>query len=381
VTIPLRAVAGHRNRFVAASFARVDDYSDPADDRPDIDDRDTRAPELGGVVGVMVGRTVRVSLVRGIMPSRATVFVTSSDPSVMRVDGSSQRPSRWPGDVTIVGVDGGAESRDAKLEVRLGAVDGVIVAFLTVRVFVERNVDLTFHRVQLVHGTGAERVTGGVPVADVAQIMQKVRAIWCHYGITFDSSGGDTTEELTVPNVTRMRDDPWPGDLPRVLALNHVPNTINVYLVERIGTGDTLGYGISRASAREFGLPHPGIVLADQSGSPRFGVMHWANDLAHEIGHFFGLWHVDKREPPRELQTYWARRQLMHNFNGMRASNVWPAPMSNGRAYRNRPMSDDVGYGEGCRGCLVTLKATPHTLADNQAATARATISSAAGPY
>jgi len=376
IDVPLH----HHRRIVLVRFERAIDSGDPDPNYPDIDLRGERPAELGGIVGVMQGRTVEVKAVR-MQTRRSRLFAVSSRPDVFRVEDPAELPDDWRPNIRITGVSGGADSQDARLEIHIGAVDGPIVGFLTVRVYVERNVDITPHRVQLVrHHHGATH-PGAVPIANIAQIMEKVRAVWIHYGVTFDVAAEGAVEQVRVANETRVSDDPYPGELARVARSNWVPSTINVYFVDRIGTGETLGYGFSRSSFSANGMPHPCILLADRTGSARAGLMHWANDLAHEIGHFFRLWHVGRREPPREIETSWARRQLMHNFNQTRSPTWWPASMADGTRYRSRPLFDDVGYGTDNRGCLVTMKSLPNVLADNQAGTVRATLGSPAGPY
>jgi hypothetical protein len=153
-----------------------------------------------------------------------------------------------------------------------------------------------------------------------------------------------------------------------LLTTNWVANTINAYFVRQIGTGNTLGYGFSRPSSVTFATTNPGIILGDQAG----GSVHdspWAgNDLAHESGHFFQLWHPNNQQPPSEREDTWSRRFLMHNHNTQRIMSNW---------------KDDNGYGalgrSARRGALVTHKHIQHIATDNECTTARRAI--LAGPY
>jgi hypothetical protein len=374
----------YTRRVVLVRFERATLTGDPDPQFPDIDQRGERDAEHGGVFGVMVGRTVKVDLVRVNVPSRGPhLFVVSSRPAILRIDTPAELPEDSRITLSVTGLGGGADSEDARIEIHIGAIDGPIVGFLIGRVYVERNVDITPHRVQLVHQPphGAPLVLGAIPVADLALIMEKVRAIWIHYGVTFDVAAEGPVEQVRVANQDHVSDQPFPGELSTVLRSNWTAHTINVYFVDRIGTGGTLGYGLSPTAFAGFGVPHPGILLGDRTGSPRADVMHWANDLAHEIGHFFRLWHVGKKEPPHEIETSWARRQLMHNFNHMRDPDVWPSTNAAGASFQYRPLFHDVGYGDDNRGCMVTMKALPHVQSDNQAATVRATLASPHGPY
>ena len=128
-------------------------------------------------------------------------------------------------------------------------------------------------------------------------------------------------------------------------------------------------------------MSNPGIILAD--GGPGFArnyVMFWANDLAHEIGHFFTLEHVENAQIPNEREDSWSRRMLMQNFNELRS----PDPFPSG-AEKLRPRFEEAGYGmgqrRGRRGCMVTLKHLPQLKFDAEAFTARTVINSAAGPF
>ena len=119
-------------------------------------------------------------------------------------------------------------------------------------------------------------------------------------------------------------------------------------------------------SAATFGMPNPGIILADTTAGATRDAMWWANDMAHEIGHFFTLWHPENLQPPNEREDTWSRRELMHNFNHMGTIGNW---------------KDNVGYGNLNRGCFVSMKDLSQLVTDNECTTARGTIGGAAGPY
>lgn len=152
---------------------------------------------------------------------------------------------------------------------------------------------------------------GTIPVADLASIMAKVGAIWIHYGVTFDVAAEGPVEQVRVANQDHVSDNPFPGELSTVLRSHWTAHTINVHFVDRIGTGNTLGYGLSPTAYHGFGVPHPGILLGDRTSTARADVMHWANDLAHEIGHFFRLWHVGKDELVRQVQNREPRAAML----------------------------------------------------------------------
>jgi hypothetical protein len=179
------------------------------------------------------------------------------------------------------------------------------------------------------------------------------------------------------------------GEVSKLLDTDSVPKTINAYFVREIQdptpNRTILGLGISRATANSTSpkMKNPGIILAD--GPPslvRSYVMFWANDLAHEIGHFFTLEHVENAQITNEREDSWSRRMLMHNFNEMRGVNPFPDPPLNSTF---RPRFNTAGYGNGQgggrRGCMVTLKDLTQLKFDAEVITARKVINSAAGPF
>lgn len=314
--------------------------------------------------------------------------MTSSDTNILTIadPADGKMPATADMDIRITGVDGGTDKKEAKVQVRFESKTGIIIHELNVWVFKELEVDVTPHRITISGPEGA----GTVPTADIAAIMTKVGDVWGHHGIKFKvHSVIDRT--VTFAHRDIASDDPFPGEIATLLNTDWVPHTINAYFIRQIGTGSTLGYGFSRSSAATFHMPNPGIILGDRTaGTTRGYVMFWANDLAHEIGHFFTLWHPEQKQPPDEREDSWSRRLLMHNFNEMRRHDPWPriqTPASPGPPptaavfFKFRPRFNDAGYGVGRRGCMVTTKDLPQLTGDGECSTARSTITSSAGPY
>jgi len=353
-----------QRRVVPVRFERAT-RGNPSGSRPDIDDRGERPTEHGPIMGIMQGATAKVRLRRMLIDDAAPLFVTSSNDANVKIvdpaDGSV--PSGTTADIELEGVSGGgATANTAQIEVRWNAIDGPVLHRLTAWCFRRRRLTITPHLVTIAQ-TG-----GGAPArasnANVADIMAIVRRIWKPCGISF-SVGATQNDAVTFATAGVMSDNPWPGEVDTILGTNWVPNTINAYFVPQIGTGNTLGYGISRPTSVTFGLVNPGIILGDQTAG---GMVHdtmWAaNDLAHEVGHFLQLWHPNNLQPPNEREDTWCRRMLMHNFNLMAQQNNW---------------QDDTGYGPLRRGCLVTMKDVPRITTDAECGTARRAL--VAGPY
>lgn len=372
-------------RIVLARFFRAV-QGDPVQDAPDVDERGYAAPYHGPMVAVAAGRTVRVAFARINLDAATPLFVQSSDTSALTVaDPASGRvPATARAEISITGVDGGTGHRDAQVQLRIGTPTGPVIHTLHVLVLKPLVVRMTPHRVTI----SSTKTAGTAPVADIAAIMAKVADIWVHAGITITVlpiqtstvvlATADVMNDVPLPaEVARMVANRWPDGTP-----NWVPATINAYFVNQIGTRHTLGYGFSPQSFTGFGLPHPGIILGDRTASSvRSGLIHYANDLAHEVGHFFTLWHAGGKEPPNEREDTWARRMLMHNFNGTRGHTPWPVNTDTGKPFKERPRFNDVGYGVGRRGCMITNRDLAQFSGDGECLTARAAILSAAGPY
>lgn len=359
---------------------------DPVGDAPDVDERGYGDPYPGPLTSIASGRTVKVALLRINLDTTTPLFVESSDPSALTIadpaNGAVAAQER--ADLQLTGVDGGTSFRTAEVRIRIGSASGPVIHSLFVLVLKPVTVRMTPHRVTI---NGAH-ASGTAPLADVDTIMAKVADIWVHAGVTIKVQPvQDASITLQTPNI--VSDNPFPGELKKMLAdkwpdgtTNWIPNTINAYFVSQLGTASTLGFGFSRQSFSGFGLPNPGILLGDRTAhSTRSGLIHYANDLAHEVGHFFTLWHAGNKEPPNEREDTWSRRMLMHNFNGMRGIDPWPANDGDGHPFAERPRFNNAGYGDLRRGCMITLRDLPQFTGDGECLTARAAILSAAGPY
>jgi hypothetical protein len=359
------AIEIYKERRVVLLRWRRAGRGDPSASRPEVDDRGSLGPEFGPIVGVMEGRKIKVRLERVLVDPAASLVVKSSDDSAVRVvdPADGKVPAGARADIELEGVSGG-DPREAKIEVRFERDDGPILSVLTVRCFVRRRVRITPHLCTIAPTGGG---AGVASTADVASIMTHVRAIWSPCGVDF-TVGATQNDNITLATAGVVSDNPFPGELATLLGTSWVPNTINVYFVGGIGTGNTLGYGFSRPSSVTFGTGNPGIILADQAGGTPHDTPWAGNDLAHEVGHFFQLWHPNNLQPPNERQDTWCRRMLMHNHNTMVIHNNW---------------KDDVGYGalggSARRGALVTHKDLTAITTDGEVRTARAAI--VAGPY
>jgi hypothetical protein len=384
-------------RIVPLRFSRLVDPKNPRaesgpprGDAPDMDDRGFKVEFPGPIVGITEGRKIMVRLIRENIEDTAPLFVKSDTPSVVTID--SPQPGNLPDVKNMVialkGVAGGNQTpQKAKIQVFYKDASGPLLAELMAWVFKPLRLNIIPHLVTIAQADGGAAAIGSK--ANVADIMKMVQDVWYQAGITFNV-GTTLNENITLATAGVVNNAPFPGDIDKILKLHWTGTGINVYFVHRIGNGGTLGYGFSPKVYSRFGLTNPGILVADTTawGSVR-DVQWWANDLAHEIGHFLNLWHPDKCEIPDLLQDSWSRRMLMHNNNHMIGHNPWPLEYQAARPavpatpttpaqpatpavyYKYRPRFDDVGYGNLNRGFMITMKDYARHKTDGEALTAR----------
>lgn len=369
-------------RIVPVRFKRSG-LGQPVLGKPDIDDRGyyrtaiTAGNDHGHTVGVMQGNESEVVLERVRIDNKAALYVTSSDTATMTVKdsgGTSKLATAKRPKIKIKGIKGaaGTNPQTAKCEIRYGSETGPIIGELSVWVFKKVTVKLTPHNVTISDSTPAAGIASSV---NITSVINLVKAFWEPCGVDF------TVDPIQNENVTfaNRGDVAWKPEVNTLLNTNYVANSINAYFVNRIvlsGSNGVLGLGISRPNQVAFSLSNPGIILGDTnvSGSNRAADTHWlANDLAHEIGHFFTLEHVDRKNAgPTSRNDFWAVRMLMHPSNKRSSQGNW---------------RDNAGYGTRYRGGLITLKnltdasnAANHNT-DGEALIARGVINGATGPY
>jgi hypothetical protein len=384
-------------RIVPLRFSRLADPMKPQNesgpprgDAPDMDDRGFKVEFPGPIVGVTEGRIIMVRLIRENIEDAAPLFVKSDTPSIVTVE--SPQPGNLPNVKNMViklkGIKGGDQNpQKAKIQVFYQDTSGPLLAELMVWVFKPLKLNIIPHIVTIAQTGGGASAVGSN--ANVADIMKVVQGTWYQAGIIFNV-GTTLNENVTLATAGVVSDNPFPGEVDTILKLHWTGTGINVYFVHRIGNGGTLGYGISPSVYKTFGFTNPGILVADTTawGSVR-DVQWWANDLAHEIGHFLTLWHPDKCEIPDHLQDSWSRRMLMHNRNHMDANAPWPReyqaakpavpatpttpaqPATPAVYYKYRPKFNDIGYGNLNRGFMITFKDYARHKTDGEALTAR----------
>ncbi len=180
---------------------------------------------------------------------------------------------------------------------------------------------------------------------DTDAVIKVVQAIWQPCGISL-TVGTLQRDEFTFFKAGRVN-IATPGnkvndELKTLLSgENFIPNTLNVYFVHE--NYDYLEPNRSHTTGITFDPTHAKKLSINQGilvQTKRHDTFSLAKILAHEIGHFFRLKHVYKRDSDNPRVDTWANRMLMYPFDDIPRAN-W---------------TNDVGYGVGQRGCLITLK-------------------------
>jgi hypothetical protein len=333
-------------RVAGVRFERAK-TGDPDPAYPDVDDRghNHKVPATDGgpeskeirgpVIGVTKGKKVKVKLIRSMIDTSAPLYLTSSDTDAVKViDPDDGKLSS--GKEIIVELEGqnfaAAKPKEAKIEVRYASAEGPIVHQLTVFVFSPLPVFIQPHLVTVHNAAG----TGGVePNLNLGTVMSQVSALWAPAGIRFVVQAVKKwSVNLAAANQVAF------GEVNTVIARQWQANAINVYIVQQLQ--NALGYGFSKAAHAGFGISKPSAFAGARQGTDVRGAgdsYWWANDLAHELGHFFTLWHPSDDPGDGsdwELEDTWSMRFLMHNYN---------ATFREPRPRPDWPRYNDFGYG------------------------------------
>ena len=164
-------IQNQRQVVIPARFARAATGA-PVIDAPDLDDRGyvlhrpsgwNSTPTRGPMIGMTVGDTVRLKVVREDIASTAPLFATVSaaaDPQVEVVDPPAGTAIAASGEVKLRAIAN--TSSGQALEIRFGSATGPVVAMLEPHVFSPRTFHITPH-VCTVHSAAAAPGTGSAP--------------------------------------------------------------------------------------------------------------------------------------------------------------------------------------------------------------------------
>lgn len=358
-------------------------------DAPDIDDRafamarpsgfastDARGP----MFGIAVGQSVRVKIVREDIDDSATLFATVENVGQPQIDlpDASNGGVQVPAD-GIIHVRAVADtSTGQRLQIRLGAVDGPVIAEAEPHVFQMLTVPITPHFVTINSSTSS----GTAPTLDIARVLRRVRAIWRACAIDF-SIQATQNDAITLPsNVLDTADANTNADIIAILNLQRqrlglpagTPDrTINWYIIIQfkpltVGTRSLTidGLGISRVTANSIGSD-PGIISTTDFDNSDAKIEAVALATAHEIGHFFRLDHIQLQNADNPVTDSFGRRCLMFPSSPLPGTSSPPT-------LTGLPRVRDVGYGDLVQGQFIGFK--KHFNTDSECKTSRNTIRS-----
>jgi len=337
---------------------------------PDIDDRgyNAKVPEVNGlaesteirgpVMGLTKKQEVSIKMIRENIDTAAELFITSSDESAISIVSPNKGEKCSSGKYCVIKLKGGdfveCRPKPAKIEVRFGAVDGPIIFELTTYIFTPLPIFIQPHIVTIHDPAGSG---GHAPTMNLNDVMKQVKALWACCGVQLHVQ----PEKSFAINLLTANKLAW-SEINNVYTESWQANTINVYIMQELDSA--LGYGFSKDTFAGIKLSngppavmmsHPAVFMGMNSGSShRSNDTYWcANDLAHELGHFFTLWHPTDG-PDNSWQTWrrnetWSMRFLMHNHNTTFRHN----PPQGGSNWAN---CHDFGYGEKYRAGLISMK-------------------------
>jgi hypothetical protein len=356
----------------------------PQKDCPDPDDRGFEMADRprtwgvtvtrGAMVGITVGDTVKVKLLREDIDNSAPLHITSDKPNLVKV--VSPDPEIALGSDGMFQLKGVKDVRDdtAIIQVHLGSSEGPIIGELEPHAFNLVKVNVCVHRVTLNGANHGIPAMTGRTDTDIDAMFEIVNTIWRPCGIEFVIKARrtptfrltSTTTAITGPRQGCVAIDNsanWAVQIEELWGKNPRRHMVNVYFVSRIwdvsdptGAGGTTG---GAATTMTTGYRNYGVVLPDDSNEQH---------LAHELGHVLNLdyhgggnaGHADDNSSTEHFRSdIWTRRRLMYSYHPYDLDAGEPAHRKN------------VGYGAFNTGCLIAVKGLPNDDTDGELAEAR----------
>jgi len=372
VAIPLEA-QGETQYVVPLRFTRAA-FTYAGFNTPELDSRgyemgtrpsgwgtsDARGPMLG----IMNGETVRVKIERERLDDAAPVFVTSTNPAIVEiVEPENGGPLPANGIFECKALDG--EGEHPVIQARLGSAEGPVLAELEPHTFPRLRIAITPHNVRI-DGAGGNGTRASLTA--LADILRRVRKIWRPCGIDF-TINATVNDTITLgSNITDTFDNAstFVGDIRQILGLQRArlglpagtnDESINMYMIDTFSDGRYVGFGISRDSATRYGSDTGILINCTGVNGNAVAEERTARTVAHEIGHFLRLKHVEEKNAADAVEYTYGRWQLM-----------FPLSTFNDGRVRN------FGNGRGMRGHLLTLKNHQHHSTDGECDIARRSI-------
>lgn len=312
----------------------------------------------GNAVSIAHNHEVEIQLVREDIDDNAMLYVSSSDNNVFTVESPTVNQPCTPGKTCNIRLRTqyvlNWTPAVANLQVHYQKKDGPVIARLVVYVMPLMSVNVQPHIVAI----NSKTAPGMPPKITFDPIAKLAADIWFNAGV--DLSFAKT--KLLAVNASGTNYLKF-NEVDLVLKHHWTAGYINVYVVQELE--DALGYGFSTNDYKGYKLSHPGVFLGLQTNGGSSldrsnDVVFCANDIAHEIGHFFTLRHPsdgpDNNIPGWGRFDSWSMRFLMHNWNTTRRSRS--ATPHKGADW---PEFNTFGYGSGAhgayRGAAIPLKA------------------------
>jgi hypothetical protein len=368
---------------VPVRFRRFNHGEPPAADCPEIDSRGYVMARTsawgtsnirGPLFGVSKGDTVKVRVDREDIDSGCPLFATSSNTSILEIANDAGRIES-EGELHVEGKARGT----ATIQIRLGSTDGPVLAEADVRVHAVLRVNIKPWFVRIDTPTAV----GTAPVLDSNAVINRMRAIWRPAGIHFrklPASHKSTILPTNTLNQVNIIGANWASEIAAVFRVKHSDGdpvrAIDWFIVREFTPREsrqTTGWGGDRRtvdstidSATGSSIPDTGIISSVIAFGDAIPLGRIANTTAHEVGHFFRLSHVHRRNAGDPAPDTYSRLQLMFPLGNL----------LDGTGGLSLPRFDNVGYGEGLRGALLTMKNHDHHSSDGEVATARNAIQS-----
>jgi hypothetical protein len=360
-------------RVVPVRFARAPHPTDPTIETgtfdanaPEPDDRGFLPHATGGgifplgldqAVAFAARPEVRLRLLRVDMENAGNLFVSTSPANIVDIITPALNTALPAQEKMMIKVKARAAGTTT-LRVHFGTATGPIIHQMPVLVSPMIDVHVAAHVPTI---NGAPFVDPANPPsvfpaistrtdANIRALFTTANAILSPYGIRFEPIDIDrTAAALNFANQGIL--DAATNEFTTATALNRVANALNTHFVPRLSFGNPAtangftGFGLSaRRSPRTYGLFISDITASGQT-------------IAHESCHVFNLVndptnefvHIDTRRVPNNpsgvqfRDDLISRRRLMFSALGFAAS-------------AQRPYRDDVGYGAGIVGGMLTVK-------------------------
>lgn len=336
----------------------------PVIDAPDVDDRGFamgnragswgQSRARGAMVGITEGDTVRVKVLREDIDSTTPLFATSTDPACAEVaEPAGGGPIPADGVFKIKGVKD-FKNRAVSIQVRLGSAEGPVLGEIEPHVFQLRTLRVRVHLVSI-NGVSTAR-----DQANVTAVFQEVNAIWRPAGIEFrldefvrtNVNGFAVAGQVTTN--TNGTPPSW-NEFSRLINTNFSRTKINIYCIVQ-NNGEWIGLTFDNDVAR----PAAGVAATTEGYGIAVEDAATPNTFAHELGHYLDLDDHANADAAGAVvrRDIWVRRCMMstpRTWGDLTAATP-PEP-----GHRN-----DIGYGAGLRGALITLKNFPADPRDDE---------------